>query len=72
GLLTKYAGHPINRDDGVRIEFGKDWVHIRRSNTEPILRIYAESDSQAKVEVLVRKIIADIGEVIRLNGSYPD
>lgn len=39
GLLTKYAGHPINRDDGVRIEFGKDWVHIRRSNTEPILRI---------------------------------
>ncbi|HNS18755.1 MAG TPA: phosphoglucosamine mutase [Bacteroidales bacterium] len=67
GLLTKYASHPINREDGVRIEFDRDWVHIRKSNTEPVMRIYAESDSQVKAEVLVRKIIADIGEVIRLN-----
>ena len=66
GILTKYASHPVNREDGVRIEFDRDWVHIRKSNTEPVLRIYAESDSPAKAEVLVRKIIADIGEVIRL------
>lgn len=72
GLTRKYSSQPINREDGVRIEFGRDWVHLRKSNTEPILRIYAESDSQVKAEVLVRKIIADIGEVIRLNGSYPD
>jgi phosphomannomutase len=71
-LTKKYASQPVNREDGVRIEFGRDWVHLRKSNTEPVMRIYAESDSQAKAEVLVRKIIADIGEVIRLNGSYPD
>ncbi|MDD5508760.1 MAG: phosphoglucosamine mutase [Bacteroidales bacterium] len=72
GLTKKYASQPMNREDGVRIEFGKDWVHLRKSNTEPIMRIYAESDSQVKAEVLVRKIIADIGEVIRLNESVPD
>lgn len=71
-LTKKYASQPINLEDGVRIEFGKDWIHLRKSNTEPIMRIYAESDSQVKAEVLVRKIIADIGEVIRLNGSFPD
>lgn len=71
-LRRKYAHQPLNEQDGLRIEFGREWVHLRKSNTEPILRIYAESDSQVKSDVLAKKITTDIGEVIRLNGSYPD
>ena len=50
--------------DGVKIEFDKEWVHLRKSNTEPIIRIYAESESQATAEHLAQKIISDIKEVV--------
>ena len=64
-IAEKYKKQPINNQDGVKIEFDNEWVHLRRSNTEPIIRIYSESDSEAKAEVLARKIIDDIKEVIR-------
>lgn len=64
-IAEKYKKQPINTEDGVKIEFGNEWVHLRRSNTEPIIRIYSESDSAAKADVLARKIIDDIKEVIR-------
>ena len=60
----RYAKQPVNTIDGVKIEFGKEWVHLRKSNTEPIIRIYAESDSNATAEHLAQKIIADIKEII--------
>ena len=60
----RYAKQPVNTIDGVKIEFGQEWVHLRRSNTEPIIRIYAESDSNATAEHLAQKIIADIKEII--------
>ena len=64
-IAEKYKRQPINNQDGVKIEFDNEWVHLRRSNTEPIIRIYSESDSEAKAEVLARKIIDDIKDVIR-------
>ncbi|MBK6347179.1 MAG: phosphoglucosamine mutase [Bacteroidales bacterium] len=64
-IAGKYKKQPINTEDGVKIEFGNEWVHLRRSNTEPIIRIYSESDSEAKADVLARKIIDDIRDIIR-------
>ncbi|GAB3534421.1 phosphoglucosamine mutase [Pontibacter brevis] len=63
-MQERYAKQPVNTIDGVKIEFGKEWVHLRKSNTEPIIRIYAESDSNATAEHLANKIIADIKEII--------
>ncbi len=59
-----YASYPQIDIDGLKIIFDKDWVHLRASNTEPIIRIYSESDSEAKAEKLARKIMTDIGEIL--------
>jgi phosphomannomutase len=64
GVKAKYRKQPIDTKDGVRIEFDKEWVHLRKSNTEPIIRIYAESDMEVKADTLARKIITDIKEII--------
>ncbi|WP_299709072.1 phosphoglucosamine mutase [uncultured Pontibacter sp.] len=63
-MQERYAKQPINTIDGVKIEFDKEWVHLRKSNTEPIIRIYAESESNATAEHLANKIIDDIKEII--------
>ncbi len=63
-IKQKYEKQPINTIDGVKIEFDKEWVHLRKSNTEPIIRIYAESESQATAEHLANKIISDIKEIV--------
>lgn len=60
----RYSSHPVNTTDGVKIMFDNEWVHLRKSNTEPIIRIYAESDSQPTAEHLANKIISDIKEII--------
>ena len=64
GIQAKYKRQPINTVDGVKIEFDKEWVHLRKSNTEPIIRIYAESQSQTTAENLAEKIIFDIKDMI--------
>ena len=64
-IKEKYRKNPVNTIDGVRIEFDKQWVHLRKSNTEPIIRIYSESDSLTKAEHLAKKIIDDIKEVLK-------
>ncbi|SFG50001.1 phosphomannomutase [Algoriphagus hitonicola] len=63
-IQEKYKKHPINTIDGVKIEFEKEWVHLRKSNTEPIIRIYSESESEATAEHLAKKIMQDIKEVV--------
>ena len=60
----KYKDQPNSTIDGVKIEFGNEWVHLRKSNTEPIIRIYAESVSPAKAEELAERIIRDIKSLI--------
>lgn len=64
GIQAKYHRQPINTIDGVKIEFDREWVHLRKSNTEPIIRIYAESQSQTTAENLAEKIILDIKDMI--------
>ncbi len=63
-IKEKYAKEKINTIDGIKIEFDKEWVHLRKSNTEPIIRIYSESDSEATSDYLANKIISDIKEII--------
>ena len=64
-IQVKYKKQPINTLDGVKIEFNKEWVHLRRSNTEPIIRIYSESESETTADNLAKKIMADIREIIK-------
>lgn len=59
-VKEQYKGQPINDVDGVRIEFDHEWVHLRKSNTEPIIRIYSESSSKEKADGLASQIIRDI------------
>lgn len=64
-IKEKYAKQPVNTVDGVKIEFDKEWVHLRKSNTEPIIRIYSESTSMTTADALAKKIISDIKEIIK-------
>ena len=61
-IRKKYKKNPINTEDGLKIEFDNDWVHLRTSNTEPIIRIYAESDFETKANNIAVQIIRDIKE----------
>ena len=63
-IKNKYYKQPVNTIDGVKIEFDEEWVHLRKSNTEPIIRIYSESSTKATAEHLANKIISDIKEII--------
>ena len=67
GILTamakKYENEDISTIDGVKIDFAENWVHLRKSNTEPIIRIYTEAKSQDKADELADKIIAEIKAV---------
>jgi phosphomannomutase len=60
----KYRDLPVNKEDGLKIEFEKEWVHLRKSNTEPIIRIYSESSDEAKAKHLAQKIINEIKGIV--------
>lgn len=66
-VKVKYAQEKINTIDGVKIDFEaeKEWVHLRKSNTEPIIRIYAESQNEKKADALAQRIITDIQNIIK-------
>ena len=59
-----YKNQPINDEDGLKIEFDNDWVHLRTSNTEPIIRIYAESNFETTAENIARRLMQDIGKMM--------
>ncbi|HRC21769.1 MAG TPA: phosphoglucosamine mutase [Chitinophagaceae bacterium] len=61
-IKSKYKNNPINTEDGLKIEFENDWVHLRTSNTEPIIRIYAESNLETKAANMAMQIMRDIKE----------
>jgi phosphomannomutase len=63
-IKKKYKKNPVNTEDGLKIEFDGDWVHLRTSNTEPIIRIYAESDFETKASNIAMQIMRDIKEFI--------
>ncbi len=63
-IQRKYKNNPVNTEDGLKIEFDNDWVHLRTSNTEPIIRIYAESNFETTADNIARRLMQDIKECI--------
>jgi phosphomannomutase len=63
-IQAKYKNQPINSEDGLKIEFDTDWVHLRTSNTEPIIRIYAESNFETTADNIAKRLMKDISEVM--------
>ncbi len=59
-MAEKYHNEEVNTIDGVKILFDKEWVHLRKSNTEPIIRIYSESANEEKANALAKRIMEDI------------
>ena len=59
-----YKNQPINAEDGLKIEFENDWVHLRTSNTEPIIRIYAESNFETTADNIAKRLMQDIGKMM--------
>ncbi len=59
-LENKFKAYPINKEDGLKIDFENEWVHLRSSNTEPIIRVYTEAPSQASADKLALEIISII------------
>jgi phosphomannomutase len=64
-IEKKYKKQPINTEDGLKIEFETDWVHLRTSNTEPIIRIYAESNFETTANNIALRLMQDIKEFIQ-------
>ncbi len=65
-MQEKYRSEPHSTVDGLRIEFGNTWVHLRRSNTEPIIRVYAEAPSMAQADELAHRILRELAQVAGL------
>lgn len=63
-LAEKYKEYPVNDIDGIKIDFDQGWVHLRKSNTEPIIRIYAEAKSEKEANELADKLLKDINKLI--------
>jgi phosphomannomutase len=61
-IQKKYKKQPVNTEDGLKIEFDNDWVHLRTSNTEPIIRIYAESNFETTANNIAVRLMQDIRE----------
>jgi len=62
-VVEKYKHEEVNTVDGVKIDFPNEWVHLRKSNTEPIIRIYTESTSQNKADQLAMRVMDEISEI---------
>jgi phosphomannomutase len=63
-MAKKYASYEVDTIDGVKIYIEKEWVHLRKSNTEPIIRIYSESETAEKANLFAERIISEIKELI--------
>ncbi len=65
-VKARYAGEQVNDIDGVKIDFAENWVHLRKSNTEPIIRVYTEAKSMAEAEALAQRFIGEIKAICNL------
>ena len=63
-MAEKYKKEKITTIDGLKIDFAEGWVHLRKSNTEPIIRIYAESEGKEKANEFAINMINEIQELI--------
>ncbi len=64
-MKARYDGERVNDIDGVKIDFAENWVHLRKSNTEPIIRVYTEAKSMDEADALAQRFIAEIREVCK-------
>ena len=64
-IKSRYSNERVNDIDGVKIDFEENWVHLRKSNTEPIIRIYTEAKSMAEAEALAKHFISEIEQICR-------
>lgn len=62
-VANSYKGKEVDTTDGVKIYFEKEWVHLRKSNTEPIIRIYSESETKAKADQLAKRVMEEISTI---------
>jgi len=62
-LKTTFSDYPVNDIDGVKILFEEGWVHLRKSNTEPIIRIYSEAGDEGQARALAQRIIKEVEEI---------
>ena len=62
-MTQRYQNEQISTIDGVKIDFQNTWVHLRKSNTEPIIRIYTEAPSQETADALAKSIVEEIKEI---------
>lgn len=65
-MKSRYANEKVNDTDGVKIDFPENWVHLRKSNTEPIIRVYTEAKTMAEADALARRIIAEIKQICNI------
>ncbi len=65
-IKSRYADERVNDIDGVKIDFEDCWVHLRKSNTEPIIRVYTEAHTMAEADALAERFIAEIGRICNL------
>jgi len=65
-MATKYQREEVSTIDGVKIDFEMEWVHLRKSNTEPIIRVYTESTSQVNADNLAERIMHEINEIAEI------
>ena len=63
-VKEKYAVERINDKDGVKIDFADGWVHLRKSNTEPIIRVYSEAATMEEADALAKKVIDVVWAVV--------
>ena len=64
-MQKHYATEKISTVDGVKIDFADSWVHLRKSNTEPIIRIYTEAPTQNDADNLAQKILNEIESIVQ-------
>ena len=65
-IKARYASEKVNDIDGVKIDFAENWVHLRKSNTEPIIRVYTEAKSMEEADALAQRFIGEIKQVCNL------
>lgn len=65
-VKARYSGEKVNDIDGVKIDFPENWVHLRKSNTEPIIRVYTEAKTMAEAEALAQRFIGEVKEICHL------
>ena len=64
-IKERYSGEKVNNIDGVKIDFTENWVHLRKSNTEPIIRIYTEAKTMDEVDALAKRFISEIEQIYK-------